>query len=142
MKSHERRRREDTPCQSNANSPQMTKRASDTAALRAIALQLPDVEDATTGRGIAFKVRGRLLACAAVHKSAEPGSIVVRVSPQQRAGLMAAYPEALYLPDHYSKHPAVLARLARLDRDALRNILGVAWSFATEKTELRKRRKR
>ena len=119
----------------------MSKRTSDTAALREIALQLPDVEDATTARGIAFKVRGRLLACAAIHESAEPGSIVVRVSPQQRAGLMAAHPEALYLPAHYAKHPAVLARLARLDRPALRDILGAAWLFVTEKTEPRKRRR-
>ena len=52
----------------------------------------------------------------------------------------AAYPEALYLPDHYAKHPSVLARLARLDRDALRDILGAAWLFVTESAERPKRR--
>ena len=118
----------------------MTKRTPGTAALREIALQLPDAEDATTERGIAFKVRGRLIACAAIHASAEPGSVVIRVSKEQRARLMAAYPEALYLPDHYAKHPSVLARLARLDRDALRDILGAAWLFVTESAERPKRR--
>jgi hypothetical protein len=100
--------------------------------VREIALQLPNVEDATTERGIAFKVGGRLIACAAVHESAEPGSLVIRIGPDQRARLMAEYPDALYLTHHYSKHPAVLARLARLRRDALRDILGAAWSFVTE----------
>jgi|SRR5688572_12912951 hypothetical protein len=101
--------------------------------LREIALQLPDVEDATTQRGVAFKARGRLLACAAIHESAEPGSVVIRIGTQQRARLMAAHPDALYLTAHYAKHPAVLARLSRLDRDSLRDILGAAWLFVTEK---------
>jgi hypothetical protein len=114
--------------------------------LREVALQFPDVEDATTQRGLAFKARGRLLACAAIHESAEPGSVVIRIGAEQRARLMAAYPEALYLPAHYAKHPAVLGRLARLDRDSLRDILGAAWLFVTEKSATRKssgsRRKR
>lgn len=113
--------------------------ALDESALREIALKFPDVEEGTTERGVAFTARGRLLTCAAVHASAEPGSIVVRVSAEQRARLMASYPDALYLPDHYAKHPAVLARLGRLDRDSLRDILGAAWLFVTEKAVRRKR---
>ena len=116
------------------------ERASGSGVLREVALQLPDVEDATTARGIAFKVRGRLITCSAIHESAEPGSVVVRVSPERRARLMATYPDALYLTEHYSKHPAVLARLARLDRDSLRDILGEAWLFVTEKTVGQSRR--
>jgi hypothetical protein len=117
----------------------VTKRDSSTAAFREIALELPDSEDATTNRGIAFKVRGRLIACAAIHASAEPGSVVIRVSTVQRERLMAAYPDALYLTAHYAKHPSVLARLARLDRSALRDILSAAWLFVTEKTMQTKR---
>ena len=109
------------------------------SALREIALQFPDVEDGTTERGVAFKARGRLLTCAAIHESAEPGSLVVRIGVEQRTRLLAAYPDALYLTDHYAKHPAVLARLARLDRDSLRDILGAAWLFVTEKAVGRKR---
>lgn len=104
-----------------------------TAVLREIALQFPDVEDASTERGVAFKARGRLLTCAAINESAEPSSLVVRIGPEQRARLMAAYPAALYLPEHYAKHPAVLARLERLDRESLRDILGAAWLFVAEK---------
>jgi hypothetical protein len=106
--------------------------AGSTGVLREIALQLPEVEDATTQRGVAFKARGRLLACAAIHASAEPGSVVVRIGAEQRARLLAKYPDALYLPAHYAKHPAVLARLERLDRESLREILGAAWLHVTE----------
>jgi hypothetical protein len=110
-----------------------------TAVLREVALQFPDVEDASTERGVAFKARGRLITCAAINESAEPNSLVVRIGAEQRARLMAAYPDALYLPDHYAKHPAVLARLERLDRESLRDILGAAWLFVTEKALRRKR---
>ena len=113
--------------------------ALDESALREIALQFPDVEDGTTERGVAFKARGRLLTCAAIHASAEPGSLVIRIGAAQRARLLAAYPDALYLPEHYAKHPAVLARLERLDRDSLRDILGAAWLFVAEEAVSRKR---
>jgi len=111
----------------------------DAAALREVALQFPDVEDATTDRGIAFTASGHLLVCAALHASAEPGSLVVRISREERPRLMAAHPRALYLTDHYVKHPAVLARLAQLDAAALRDVLGAAWLFVTEKAAGRKR---
>jgi hypothetical protein len=114
----------------------------DAAALREIALQFPDVEDASTDRGIAFKARGRLLTCAAIHASAEPGSLVVRISLEERPRLIAAHPRALYLTDHYVKHPAVLARPAQLDAAALRDILGAAWLYVTEKAVGPKRRSR
>ena len=124
--------------------PRGERRASKTGALdesvlREIALQFPDVEDGSTARGVAFTARGRLLVCAAIHKSAEPGSLVVRIGVEQRARLLAAHPDALYLPDHYAKYPAVLARLGRLDRESLRDILGAAWLFVTEKAVSRKR---
>jgi hypothetical protein len=49
----------------------MTRKA-DFALVREIALALPDVKDATTPRGFALKLRGKLLACEAIHRSAEP----------------------------------------------------------------------
>lgn len=124
--------------------PREGRRASKTGALdervlREIALEFPDVADATTARGVAFTARGRLLTCAAIHASAEPNSLVVRVAVEQRARLMAAHPNALYFTDHYAKHPAVLARLDKLDRESLRDILGAAWLFVTEKAMNRKR---
>lgn len=111
------------------------------AVLRKLALELPDVVDGTTERGIAFRASGRMLLCSAIHKSAEPGSIVVRVSAEQRERLLAEHPDALYLPQHYASSSAVLARLSRLDRTLLREILSAAWAFVTEQAADGKRRR-
>ena len=58
--------------------------------VRRMALSLPDVEESTTYGSPALKVRGKLLTCIAVHKSAEPDSLAVRIDFEHRAELMAA----------------------------------------------------
>ena len=117
------------------------RRGVSVATLRKLALELPDVVDITTERGIAFRTSGRMLLCSAIHKSAEPGSIVIRVSVEQRARLLAEHPDALYLPPHYASSSAILARLPRIDRKLLREILSAAWAFVTEQGVGRKRRR-
>lgn len=57
--------------------------------VREIGLALPDVEDSTMYGSLALKVRGKLLACMAINKSAEPDSLGVRIDFEQRAGLLA-----------------------------------------------------
>jgi hypothetical protein len=47
--------------------------------VRDIGLKLPDVEDGTVYGSPALKVRGSLLTCLAIHKSAEPGTLAVRI---------------------------------------------------------------
>jgi hypothetical protein len=100
---------------------------------RELALELPDVEDATGARGPAFKARGKLLACAAIHSSADEGSLAVRFDPGLRASLLAAEPDVYYVTPHYEPYPMLLVRLARIRRDALRKLLGTAWVFVTAK---------
>ena len=78
----------------------------------------------------ALKVRGQMLACTPTHKSAEPNSLAVRLDFDQRAELLAAAPETYYVKDHYVNYPVVLVRLSRIDREALRDLLGMAWRFA------------
>jgi hypothetical protein len=73
------------------------------------------------------------LACIAINKSAEPGSLVVRIDFDRRAELIAASPEVYYLTDHYLNYPSVLVRLSRIHPDALRDLLGMAWRFVTAK---------
>ena len=102
--------------------------------VREIALALPGVEESTLHGEPSFKVSGRLLVCPALHKSAEPNSLMVRVSLDERARLLVEAPDAYYVTEHYLKHPAVLVRLARLHRDALRNLLATAWLFVSEKS--------
>jgi hypothetical protein len=104
-----------------------------------IALALPDVEE-SRGRGAAsLKVRGRLLTCPAIHRSAEPHSLVVKIGFDERAKLIAADPDVYYVTDHYTNYPSVLVRLSRIRRDALRDLLGMAWRLMNEKTRTKKR---
>ena len=99
--------------------------------VREIGLALPDVEEGTMYGSPALKVRGNLLTCLAVHKSAEPETLAVRIDFDQRAGLLAEEPETYYLTDHYVNHPLVLVRLPRIRIDQLRDLLGSAWRFVT-----------
>ncbi len=111
--------------------------------VRELGLALPDVEDSTMYGKLALKVRGKLLACLAIHKSAEPESLVVRIDLEQRAGLLAEAPETYYVTEHYRNYPAVLVRLSRIPMDQLRDLLGASWRFVTcESKEPRARKKR
>src|SRR5437867_404179 len=98
-------------------------------AVRRIGSGLPDVEEGTTYGSPSLKVRGRLLTCLAVHKSAEPDSLAVRIGFDQRAELIAAAPDTYYLTDHYVNYPVVLVRLSRIHLDTLRDLLGMGWRF-------------
>jgi hypothetical protein len=97
--------------------------------VRKIGLALPGVEEGTMYGSPALKVRGRLLTCLAIHKSAEPGSLVVRTDFDERAALLAEEPETYYLTDHYVNHPVVLVRLSRIRADQLRDLLRSALRF-------------
>jgi hypothetical protein len=107
------------------------QRGIDFEVVRQIARTLPGVEDVTSSRGTAFKVRGKLLACQAVHKSAEPGSLMVRIGSVEREFLLAGKPDAYYLTDHYRGYPVVLVRLSRVSRTALRERLEDAVRFVS-----------
>jgi hypothetical protein len=107
--------------------------------VREIARTLPDVEE-STGRGApSLKLRGKLLACPAIHKSAEPHSLVVKLGFDQRAELIAADPDVYYVTDHYVRYPSILVRMSRIHPDALRGLLDMACQFASNDTKARKR---
>ena len=113
--------------------------ADDFAAARKIAFALPDVVDASTPRGVAFKVRGKLLACTAIHSSAENGTLAVPVDTHLRATLIADEPQVFYVTPHYESYPMVLVRLARIRRPTLRKLLETAWLFVTSNPPKRRR---
>jgi hypothetical protein len=108
--------------------------------VREIALALPGVEESTAYGSPALKVGGKLLACIPINKSAEPGSLMVRVDFARRAELLAESPDVYYVTDHYENYPSVLVRLARIHPDALRDLLGMAWQFVTAKKDTAKKR--
>lgn len=99
---------------------------------RAIALNLPEVEEGTLHGVPAWRLGGRLLAYPAIHKSAEAGSLLVKIAPSERERLLSAAPDAYYLTDHYECAPVVLVRLARVNRTSLQALLEGAWRFVSE----------
>lgn len=86
----------------------------------------------------ALRVKGHngkpdLLAALPANKSAEPGSLMVRVNREERSILIEEAPEIYYAPSHYLAYDAVLVRLARLTPELLRDVLVMAHSFVTRK---------
>lgn len=108
----------------------MAKKLTGFDAVIAAVRALPDVERSVTWGADAVKVRGKLIACLAIHKSAEPNSIVVKIPMDQRDDLIAAEPDVYYVTQHYVNYSSVLVRLSRIQRDALRDLLAMASRFA------------
>jgi len=106
-------------------------RTLDFDAVRDIGLALPGVEESTVYGVPALKVGGKLLACVPANRSAEPASLVVRIGFDDRAGLLAEAPDVYYVTDHYVGYDAVLVRLSRVDRDVLRDLFRMAYTFVT-----------
>jgi hypothetical protein len=103
----------------------------DYATVRELALDLPDVVDSSTLRGVSYKVHGKLLACKAIHRSAEPETLMVRVGAADRDRLIDAEPDSYYLTAHYMANESVLVRLASVDRKGLQALLQLAWEFVS-----------
>jgi len=115
----------------------MPKGAIDFDTVRNIGLALPGVEESTAYGFPALKIHGKLLACVPANRSAEPGSLVVRVDFDDRAELLAAAPDVYYVTDHYVDHYAVLVRLRHATPDVLRDLLGMAYKFVIRDGEPR-----
>lgn len=112
--------------------------------VRRMGLALPDVEAGTAYGSPALTVRGEMFACLAVHRSAEPNTLAVRIDFDQRDELISEEPSTYYLTDHYVNYPYVLVRLARIRQDALRDLLSMGSRFVstTSSRETRKRRRK
>jgi len=109
--------------------------------VRTVGLALPDVEAATKYDGSpVLRAGGSFMAGLATHRSAEPGTLIVRTSLEDREWLLEDAPETYYLTDYYRPHPVVLVRLSRLDRDALHDLLSVSWRLTLAKGRKRARR--
>ena len=110
--------------------------------VREMGLALPGVEESTTYGAPSLKVHGKMFTCRPSHRSAEPDSLVVLIDFAQRDELMAADPATYYLTDHYVNYPAMLVRLSRVHRDALRDLLGMAHRFVSARAKRSVRRKK
>jgi hypothetical protein len=99
--------------------------------VRAIGLRLPGVEESTMYGAPALKLKGRMLACGASNKSAEPGTLVLRTTFEQRDMMIAEEPSTYYLKPHYETFPVVLVRLSRVSRDAMQDLLAGAHALVS-----------
>ena len=97
----------------------------------AIARTLPDVEVTTAWGASALKVGGKMFACEAINKSAEPNSMVVRMDKVQRDLLIEEEPGTYYLTGHYVDYPCVVVRLSRVSPEALGDLIRGAHRFVS-----------
>ena len=107
--------------------------------VESIGRTLPDVEVTTTWGQPALKVRGKMFACIASHKSADPNTLVVMMDFADRDALVEDDPGTYYLKDHYLNYPCVLVRLSRIHPDALRDLVIGAHRFVSAKARRKKR---
>lgn len=111
--------------------------------VRIIGLALPDVEATTKYDGSPLlEAGGCFMAGLATHRSAEPGTLVVRHDVDEREYLLEEAPDTYYVTDYYRRYPVVLVRLARADRDALRELLAVSRRMALAKARPRAGRRK
>lgn len=118
----------------------MPRKKIDFDVVREIALALPDVEESTIHGARSLKVRGKLMTCPAIHRSADPDTLAVRIDFAQRAELIARDPSVYYVTDHYVNYPTVLVRLSRIDQSSLRDLLRMAWRMVSSKPKASRRR--
>ena len=106
--------------------------------VKSVGLSLPGVQASTRYDGMpVLKVNGCFMAGLASHPSAEPDSLVVRLDIEEREWLLADAPDTYYVTDYYERYPIVLARLSRLDRAALHDLLSVSHRLALAKARRR-----
>ena len=92
--------------------------------LRKLCLAFPGAtEQIQWGYDLLFKVGGKMFACIASHKSAEPNTLVVKMDFANRDAFIEEDPAAYYLKEHYIGYPCVLVRLSRVHPDALRDLI-------------------
>ena len=102
--------------------------------VREIGMRFPGVEYGTAYGAPALKVHGKMFTCVPTHRSAEPGSLAIRLDFDSRDELIAADPDTYYLKDHYVNYPCVLVRLSRIHEDALRDLLLMAMRFVSTRS--------
>jgi len=94
---------------------------------------LPGVVQSTAYGSPALKSHGQLMAAVPTNKSAEPGSLMVRVDRNDRKTMLPEAPELYYVTDHYLAYDAVLVRLERLSPELLHDLLVMAHRFVARK---------
>ena len=110
--------------------------------VRRLGLTMPDVEEGTSYGAPALFTGKTMFACIPTNKSAEPGSIVVRMSFLERDLRLRAEPATYYVKPHYEGYDCVLARVGSLTDTALAELLETGWHFVRSKRAAKRTRGR
>jgi len=94
--------------------------------VRRLGLALPGAEESTSYGTPALKVKGKLF----VRLHQDLDKIVLPVPFERREEMMAADPETYFITDHYREYPYILVSLARVQPDALPDLLNLAYRTA------------
>src|SRR6185503_17662583 len=103
--------------------------------VESIGRTLPEVEVTTSWGQPTLKVRGKMFACMAANKAAEPNTLVVMMDFPDRDALIEEDPATYYLKDHYLNYPCVLVRLSRVGADALRDLVTGAHRYVSARAK-------
>ena len=102
---------------------------------------LSGVKASPSNRGVALKLGGQIVACTAIHPSAEPNSLMVCLDLPARDVLLEKHPDTYYMTPHYRRHSTVLVRLAKIGRSELRNLLKQSAQFVASQDTKKTARK-
>jgi len=103
----------------------------DWAEVAAFALTLPGVEQSTSYRQPAVKVRGKLIAST----GHEEGSFHVAATHEEKAVLIETDPDTFWQTPHYEGWPGLLVRYGSADTDRIRTVIARAWWDRASKTQ-------
>jgi hypothetical protein len=112
----------------------------DIAAVRRLALELPQVEDCSTDVRLAFEVAGKGLAWSYMRRVVpkkprvpDLAVLAIRCPLETKEMLVEAAPDRFFDDDHYRGFPALLTRLAAIEEDELKGLLEAAWRMQAPK---------
>ena len=91
--------------------------------VRAIALELPDVEEGTSYGTAALKRRGKLF----IRLKEDGETIVLRTDSIERDHLMQTKPKIFYITDHYRDYPWILVRLNAVSGPLMKELVESAY---------------
>ena len=94
--------------------------------VRRLGLALPGAEESTSYGTPALKVKRKLF----VRLHQDLDKIVVAMPFERREEMMAADPDTYFITDHYREYPYILVSLARVQPDALPDLLNLAYRTA------------
>lgn len=97
--------------------------------VRRLALALPGVEEGLSRGTPVLRVGSKWFA----HLQQDGESLLIRIDLFKRDILLHAEPSTFYVTDFYRCYPTMFVRLARVDRQLMRELLEQSWRMSAHK---------